>query len=114
MVVISVPSTVTEPEVGLSRPERMCMRVDLPDPDGPMTAVSRPRATSTDTSRRAVTAVSPSPYCRTTPVALITVSDCAAVAAGDSTPGDVTGSRLHNAGVSETSPGVQAQGSTDD
>ena len=29
--------------VGRSRPARMCISVDLPEPDGPMTAVSRPR-----------------------------------------------------------------------
>ena len=45
----------------------MCIRVDLPDPDGPMTAVSRPRSISTETSRSAVTVVSPCPYCRVTP-----------------------------------------------
>ena len=32
----------TEPSVGLSRPARMCISVDLPDPDGPITAVSLP------------------------------------------------------------------------
>ena len=42
-VVISVPSIVTVPEVGLSSPARMCISVDLPEPDGPMTAVSLPR-----------------------------------------------------------------------
>ena len=31
-------------EVGLSRPARMCIRVDLPEPDGPMIAVKRPRS----------------------------------------------------------------------
>ena len=60
-VVTSTPATVTSPEVGLSRPARMCMSVDLPEPDGPMTAVSRPLAMSTETPRRASTAVSPSP-----------------------------------------------------
>ena len=60
-VVTSTPATVTSPDVGLSRPARMCMSVDLPEPDGPMTAVSRPLAMSTETPRRASTAVSPSP-----------------------------------------------------
>ena len=55
-VVISVPAISTEPEVGLSSPARMCISVDLPDPDGPMTAVSRPRGTSTETPRSASTA----------------------------------------------------------
>ena len=60
-VVISFPATATEPDVGLSRPARMCIRVDLPDPDGPITAVSFPRGTSTEIPRSASTAVSPSP-----------------------------------------------------
>ena len=58
---MSTPATVTSPEVGLSSPARMCMSVDLPEPDGPMTAVRRPSAMSTETPRRASTAVSPSP-----------------------------------------------------
>ena len=37
------------------------MSVDLPEPDGPITAVSFPCAMSTDTPRSASTAVSPSP-----------------------------------------------------
>jgi hypothetical protein len=37
--VMSMPSISTVPEVGLSRPARMCIRVDLPEPEGPMTAV---------------------------------------------------------------------------
>ena len=56
-----VPSIQTSPEVGWSSPARMCMRVDLPEPDGPMTAVSSPRLTSIEQPRRASTAVSPSP-----------------------------------------------------
>ena len=39
-----VPAIVTSPEVGLSRPARMCISVDLPEPDGPITAVSWPFA----------------------------------------------------------------------
>ena len=58
---IAVPAIETSPEVGRSSPARMCMRVDLPEPDGPMTAVSWPLATSTETPRSASTAVSPSP-----------------------------------------------------
>ena len=37
------------------------MSVDLPEPDGPMIAVSFAASMSTDTSRSACTAVSPSP-----------------------------------------------------
>ena len=39
---MSTPATVTSPDVGWSRPARMCINVDLPDPDGPITAVRRP------------------------------------------------------------------------
>ena len=49
------------PDVGLSSPARMCMSVDLPEPDGPITAVSWPVGTSSETPRSASTAVSPSP-----------------------------------------------------
>ena len=59
--VISVPLTVTLPDVGLSSPARMCIRVDLPEPEGPITAVRLPSVTSTETPRSASTAVSPSP-----------------------------------------------------
>ena len=58
---ISVPAMPTVPDVGLSSPARMCMSVDLPEPDGPMTAVAFAGAMSTDTPRSASTAVSPSP-----------------------------------------------------
>ena len=58
---MSTPAIVTSPDVGLSSPARMCMSVDLPEPDGPITAVRRPSAMSTETPRRASTAVSPSP-----------------------------------------------------
>jgi hypothetical protein len=59
--VISMPSRRTVPLVGRSSPARMCIRVDLPEPEGPMIAVSRASATSSETPRRASTAVSPSP-----------------------------------------------------
>ena len=39
---ISRSPTKVRPEVGVSRPAMQCIRVDLPDPDGPMTAVKRP------------------------------------------------------------------------
>ena len=60
-VVISVPSITTLPDVGASSPARMFMRVDLPDPDGPMTAANWPLGKSTETPRRASTAASPFP-----------------------------------------------------
>ncbi len=58
---ISVPSIDTVPDVGRSSPARMCMSVDLPDPDGPMTAANWPAGTSSETPFSASTAASPSP-----------------------------------------------------
>ena len=40
--VMSVPAISTMPAVGLSRPARMCISVDLPEPDGPITAANWP------------------------------------------------------------------------
>ena len=60
-MLISVPAIVTVPVVGLSSPARMCISVDLPEPDGPITASRSPRLTVTDTPLRASTAVDPSP-----------------------------------------------------
>ena len=49
------------PDVNVSRPARQCMRVDLPDPDGPMIAPKVPRANSTLTPSSARTSVLPEP-----------------------------------------------------
>ena len=75
---IFVPAMLTSPLVGLSRPARMCIRVDFPDPDGPITAVRFPSATSSETPRSASTAVSPWPYRRD--------SSCAATTDSSPTP----------------------------
>ena len=58
---ISSSPIQTEPEVGRSRPASRCIRVDLPEPDGPITAVNWPDGTSSETPRRASTADSPEP-----------------------------------------------------
>ena len=58
---MSTPSSVTVPEVGVSSPARMCMSVDLPEPDGPMIAVKRWRSKATLTPSSATTSVSPEP-----------------------------------------------------
>ena len=57
----SVPPSSACPLVAVSRPARQCIRVDLPEPDGPMIAVNwaRPKPTVTPSSAR--TAVSPWP-----------------------------------------------------
>src|SRR3954453_3828131 len=83
-VVMSWPAMVTLPAVGRSSPARICISVDLPEPDGPMTAVRRPVSMSRSTPRSAGTAVSPAPYRRTSPLACTTEevfwrrSDCMA------------------------------------
>ena len=51
--VSSVSPIRTDPEVAVSRPARQCIRVDLPEPDGPMIAVNSPRRKSAETSSRA-------------------------------------------------------------
>ncbi len=58
----STPSTVTVPEVGVSSAAMQCMRVDFPEPDGPMIAANSPRAKSRSTPARALTCASPVPY----------------------------------------------------
>jgi hypothetical protein len=60
-VLSSTPSIATEPLLGRSSPARMCISVDLPEPDGPITAVRWPRGIVSDTPRSASTAVSPAP-----------------------------------------------------
>ena len=61
-VVRSVSPMKTRPLVSSSSPARQCIRVDLPEPDGPMMAVKPPTANSTSTRSRATTALSPLPY----------------------------------------------------
>ena len=46
-----------------------CMSVDLPEPDGPITAVNSPPVNATDMLSSAVTRVSPHPYTFVTPSA---------------------------------------------
>jgi hypothetical protein len=55
------PSSATEPDVGRSSPASTCISVDLPDPDGPITAVNRPAGKPTVTPSSARTAASPCP-----------------------------------------------------
>ncbi len=53
------------PEVGRSSPAADCSSVDLPEPDGPITAVNVPRAKSSVTPSSARTTPSPEPKSRT-------------------------------------------------
>ncbi len=67
-----LPAISTWPPVGLSSAASRCMSVDLPEPDGPMTATSSPGVTESVTPRSASTAASPSPYRRVRLVARTT------------------------------------------
>src|SRR5688500_20253804 len=62
----SVPSIQTEPAVGASRPPARVRRVDLPEPEGPITATSSPGWARKVTLRRACTSVAPAPWTRET------------------------------------------------
>src|SRR4051812_8686795 len=66
-VATSVPSSRYSPRLGTSRQPRMFIKVDLPDPDEPITATYSPASTRSDTPRNACTAVSPAPYVLVTP-----------------------------------------------
>ena len=61
-----MPPTRTRPALGASSAPARCSRVDLPQPDGPITATSSPGATDIVTWRSAKTSVSPCPYDLTT------------------------------------------------
>ncbi|MDH6615250.1 hypothetical protein M2163_002358 [Streptomyces sp. SAI-135] len=77
--VISVPPSHTWPAETVSSPARQCISVDFPEPEGPMTAVKRPRAMSTSTESRASTAVSPEPYALVRPRARAAIASAGAV-----------------------------------
>src|SRR4029079_2926024 len=57
---------VSPPLFASSRPQRPCSRVDLPEPDGPISATNSPGRTARDTPRSASTIVPPSGYDRVT------------------------------------------------
>ena len=69
----SVAPSRTLPEVGWSSPARQCMRVDLPDPDGPMIAVNARAVISMSTPRKAWTCADPRPKVLVSPRALSAV-----------------------------------------
>src|ERR1035437_5351146 len=69
----SWPSSRYCPDVGRSRQPMMCMNVDLPDPDGPVTERNSPRSTSRSTPRNAFTSISPTMYVLTRLLTEITV-----------------------------------------
>ena len=58
---MSSPSMNTWPDVSVSSPAMQCIRVDFPDPDGPMMAVNSPVPKEASTPSRARTSASPLP-----------------------------------------------------
>src|SRR5215469_3905100 len=59
---ISVPPIQDRPEVATSRPAMQFIKVDLPEPEGPIIALKEPVGMSRLTPASAVTAASPCPY----------------------------------------------------
>ena len=55
----SWPSSTYVPSVGASRQPRMCISVDLPEPDGPLMATNSFCSIRIETSRRASTSSDP-------------------------------------------------------
>ncbi len=53
------PPTLTWPSEGRSRPARMFRSVDLPEPEGPISATKRPAGISSETSSSACTSSTP-------------------------------------------------------
>ena len=61
IAVMSSPSMKTFPDVSVSSPAMQCIRVDFPDPDGPIIAVNSPAPNAASTPSRARTSASPLP-----------------------------------------------------
>src|SRR5262245_55345265 len=59
---MSMPSTSTWPELGVSTPPMMCSSVDLPEPEGPTMATNSPFSTLKLTPSMDLICVSPFPY----------------------------------------------------
>ena len=59
--VMGLPSSIASPSVGLTKPATMLSRVDLPQPEGPISETNSPGWTLSETSLTATTALSPLP-----------------------------------------------------
>src|ERR1019366_9514415 len=84
MRLTSSPAKRYSPLVGTSRQPRICMSVDFPDPEGPITARKSPSFTVSDTASTARTSASPVPYTLLTSTRRMisaVISACAARAA---------------------------------
>src|SRR5882757_11116507 len=62
MLLTSWPASRYVPVVATSRQPRMCISVDLPDPDGPMIATYSPCSIESETPRNASTSIAPVLY----------------------------------------------------
>ncbi len=58
--VVSMPSITTRPRSGVISVAATASRLDLPEPEGPITAVIRPAGTSSETASSAVSRPPPS------------------------------------------------------
>ena len=85
----------------------MCIRVDLPEPDGPITAVNWPLATSTETPLSAFTVVSPLPYWRVRSWAVTT-------GAAVTRAGRVSRSSVCSSGLAKSGDAVRGCGCVDE
>src|SRR5579864_2309441 len=91
MPLTSSPANRYSPLVGMSRQPRMCMSVDFPEPEGPITARKSPSFTVRDTESTARTSASPSPYTLDTSTRrMISAATSAARADGAATAAEAT------------------------
>src|SRR5438105_11956271 len=77
--VISTPSSRYEPLVGRSRQPMRFMKVDLPEPEGPMMATNSPLRTSRLMARSACTTLAARWYSLVSSVTAITAGGCSRV-----------------------------------
>src|SRR5580704_2612773 len=66
MAEVAAPPILTSPASGRSKRPARCRSVDLPAPDGPMSATDWPGDSSSEAPFRTSTVVSPRPYRRST------------------------------------------------
>ena len=83
-----------------------CIRVDLPEPEGPMIAVKRADGNATVTSFKASTSVSPEPY------AFVAPSEWAAVSVPVATPAAAPGVVAGPSAAGVEADGVLLMGTT--
>src|SRR5580704_6778732 len=99
MPLTSSPAKRYSPLVGMSRQPRMCMSVDFPEPEGPITARKSQSFTVRDTESTARTSASPSPYTlHTSTRRMISAATSAAGADGAATAAEAAAAEAAAAG----------------